>query len=149
MKKIIVVVCVFMCMTLNTYAQENDPLNPPVREGGYGAAVTYSVKNNALVLFILGGKGKKNEPEKYTAKEYAQLLQAGFKNPKYTNYPTETVVFYQESDELGPTVTRVFINGLRYETDNALSVFSPKTIGNNIDLFTKYYRKKNNIPLNN
>ncbi|PTX58565.1 hypothetical protein C8N46_11356 [Kordia periserrulae] len=138
---------VFLCVATNIQAQEKDPLNPPVREGGYGDAVTCSGKNKALVLFILGGKGKKEEPEKYTASEYAKLLQAGFKNPKYTNYPTETVVYYRETNKYGPTVARIIINGLRYETDSGASVFSPSMIGNYIDVFTKYYREKNNIPL--
>lgn len=148
MKKIITVIFMLLCIATNIQAQENDPLNPSVREGGYGTALTHSGKNKMLVLFVFGAKGTKDKPEKYTAKEYSELLQAAFKNEKYTNYPTETVVFYQESNEYGPTIARIIVNGLRYETDNGSSVFSPRAIGNHIDVFTKYYREKNNIPLN-
>lgn len=145
MKNIIMIASLFLCMATNIYAQESEP---SVREGGYGDAIGYASKHNLLVLFIYGGKGKKDEPEKYSAKEYAELLQEGFKNPKYTNFPTETVVFYQESGEYGPTVARVLINGKDYKTENGASTFSPSLIGNHIDIFTKYYREKNGIPLN-
>ena len=42
----------------------------------------------------------------------------------------------------------ITINGKDYKTENGASTFSPSLIGNHIDIFTKYYREKNGIPLN-
>ena len=111
----------------------------PVREGGLHEAVNLSAENNIIVIYITGSKGKTGEPEPLTAKQYGERLVEGFKDPKYTKYPTDISVRYVETDDEGPTAGRVFINGQAYKTAKGFSLFTLAQIGSNIDLFTSKY----------
>ena len=120
---------------------KKDVLNPPVREGHFGQAQTLSGQNNLLVIYISGGKGSKEEPEQYTAKEYAEILQKSFANPKYTDNPADIVVFYEESGRDGVSTASVLINGDEWKTKEGDRVFTPRLIGKHIDVFADAYAK--------
>ena len=91
------------------------------------------------MIYISGGQGVEGKSEPYTAREYAELLYNAFKNPEYTNYPVEIVVFYDEAGKNRKTKSSVVICGEEYETRNGNNIFTPTGIGNNIDVFTKRF----------
>lgn len=111
----------------------------PFVEGNFVKATRFSYQKSKIAIHISGGKGVKGTPEPYTAREYAGLLYKAFKNPEYTNYPTEIVVFYDEEGGNRETKASVIICGEEFVSKNGNADFSPMAIGNNIDVFTKRY----------
>lgn len=124
---------------------KNGALYPAVREGGAGEAGRHSAQNALMVLYIMGAKGTADKVEPYSAKEYAEILQKAFKNPKFTNNPTDVVIFHEELDREGPTWAGVFINGEDYKTKSGNKFFPPKLIGKYIDTFADAYAKTKGI----
>ena len=120
---------------------KKDVLNPPVREGKFSEAAHLSYDHKIMVVYISGGKGTKEEPEQYTAKEYGEILQKSFASTKYTDNPTDIVVVWEESGEEGVTVASVLINGEEWKTSKGSSVFTPRLIGKHIDGFADAYAK--------
>jgi len=132
-----------LCVSYS-YAQETtweglDLSDYPFIKGHISDAERYSYQKNKIAIYISGGQGEEGKPEPYTAKEYGELLYEAFKNEEYTNYPTEIVIFYRESNSSRITKASVVICGEEYKTKNGNSIFSPAAIGNNIDVFTKRY----------
>ena len=117
----------------------NNIMNPVVREGKATDALIFSENHKLLVVYISGAKGTADKPEKYTAHQYGQILQKAFANPKYTDNPTDIVVFYKESSEEGPSTASVYINGDVYTTKSGRTVFTPMIVGSGIDRFADAY----------
>jgi len=113
----------------------------PYIRGHISDAERYSYQKSKIAIYISGGQGEEGKAEPYTAKEYGELLYEAFKNEEYTNYPTEIVIFYRESNSPRITKARVVICGEEFKTKNGKSIFSPIAIGNNIDVFTKSYKQ--------
>ena len=116
----------------------------PIREGHFGTANDYSFHKKALVVFISGAQGTEEKPEPYTAKEYAQILQKAFSNKKYTDNPTDVVVYYKETGREGASLANVIINGEEYKTKSGSTVFTPMLVGKHIDTFADAYASLNN-----
>lgn len=136
-----------LCVSLS-YAQNKtweglDLSDYPYIQDGFGEAETYSHQKKKLVIYISGGQGVNGKPEPYAAREYAELLYNAFKNPKYTNYPTEIVVFYDEKGKDRSTKAIVVICGEEYFSKKGTRFFSPVAIGNNIDIFTRRFYQNN------
>ena len=145
--KYILLIALALCASFS-YAQETETtwegLNLseyPYINAGFGYAERYSGRKNKLVIYISGGQGT-DKPEPYTALEYSQLLYEAFKNPDFTNFPTEIVVFYDEEGKDRATKASVIICGEEFKTKSDKSIFSPMAIGNNIDLFTKAFAER-------
>ncbi len=120
-------------------AKKSDVLTPAIRKGHAGDASFHSGKHDLLVVYIYGAKGRDGKKEPYTAEQYARILQKAFGDEEYTNYPTDIVVFYEESGLEGSTIASVYINGREYKTKDGTRTFTPIAVGNNIDVFTKKY----------
>lgn len=85
--------------------------NPVIREGHGGQAMGFSADNKVIAIHISGG----NKGEKYTAEQYAKMLNVMFKDTARTEYPTEVYFFYEESGEDRPTGAIAFMSGRRHD----------------------------------
>lgn len=129
----------------NTEISNKDALTPAIREGHFGQARTHSGQNNMMVVYISGAKGTDENPEKYTAKQYAEILQKAFANPKYTDNPADIVVFYRETEQDRVSTASVLINGEKYKTKSGRTTFTPMLIGKHIDTFADAYAKTKSV----
>lgn len=148
-----------LIFALNAKAQSNDnaialngaktetPANAPViKTGGAGDARTLSIKNSALVIHISGGQ----KDDRFTAEQYARMLQAMFKDPKRTEYPTDISVVYDEDGGDRHTLGSIYINGYTYDKNGGKyeegdGVFHPTQMVKLIPVITKQYAEKNGL----
>ena len=79
----------------NAVKTEKPAATPVIKAGGAGDASGYSGKNSALVIYISGGQ----KDDRYTAEQYARMLQVMFKDSKRTDYPTDISVFFDEEGQ--------------------------------------------------
>ncbi|WP_442267628.1 hypothetical protein ACSIGC_08145 [Tenacibaculum sp. ZS6-P6] len=116
---------------------------PLIAKGTAGQAVDISALFPVIVLHISGGKDPK-----YSATDYAKMFHLMFKDKKYTQYPTEIYVRYEESGKDRKTSVRALIsrrnfdkNGGEYE--NGDGVFTPAELVNYIPVITERFAKLN------
>ena len=135
-------------MAFNGAANTEVSINntPVILEGNGGEAQTLSGKNSALVIYLSGGEAE----EKYTAEQYAKMLQVMFKDDKRTSFPANVSVVYQESGKERPTVGSVFINGRRYDKNGGEyakgdGVLTPSQMVQLIPTITSDYATKNGL----
>ncbi|WP_442267636.1 hypothetical protein ACSIGC_08185 [Tenacibaculum sp. ZS6-P6] len=120
--------------------------NAPIIKVGHGGdAETLSIKNSALVLYISGGT-----KDKYSAEQYAKMLQTMFKDAKRTNYPTDISIVYQESQKDRVTLGSAYINGRTYDKNggdykDGDGILTPAQMVKLIPVLTAEHAKKNNI----
>ena len=120
-------------------------IDPIIKMGHGGDAETLSGKNSALVLYISGGT-----KDKYSAEQYAKMLQVMFKDAKRTNYPTDISVVYQESQKDRVTLGSAYINGRRHDKNggdykDGDGILTPAQIVKLIPVLTAEHAKKNGI----
>lgn len=133
----------------NKISDKNPIVKNPVRKGDYMDALRLSFQEKLLVVCISGGKGKPGTPEKFTAQQYATLMEQIFKNPKYSTYPTQIAVIHKETEDKGVTIARVMINGEDYVTSCGRDVFTPEMVASNANIFTKRYWGERGVSLLN
>ena len=93
-----------------------------------------------IMIDISGGQGTTEKREEFTAQEWATILQRAFGDKEFTNYPTDRVVSnWVESNEEGPTVVTVTINGHDYKTKDGTDTFTAEAVVQYVDVFTKKY----------
>jgi len=149
--KNILCITLAMCISLS-YAQDKRTWEGlsfeeyPFIKGGISKAERYSYQKSKLTIYI-SGQGADGNPEPYNAREYAKLLCQAFGSKDYTKYPTEIIVFYEESYKDRFTAATVVINGEEFYTKNGTSNFTPLEIAGYIDVFTKRYYEVNGLPL--
>ena len=100
---------VILCLvSLFSFAQIKTSY-PVVEKGTPGRAQTISGQKSALVIHVAGGKNAK-----YSAEQYAKMLQYMFKSSKHTSTPTDISVLYEESDR-NHTLALVSSNGRSFD----------------------------------
>ena len=136
----IISIIIYVVFSTVLYAQAQDSM---IREGNPGEARTVSGKNQALVLHISGGE----KGEKYSALQYAQMLQIMFNDSTRTKHPIKPYVLYEESGQDRATVMGVYLlgqkfdkNGGQYESGDG--VFYPAEVVRFIPVITKTYADK-------
>ena len=110
-----------------------------IREGDPGEAQTLSGKKSALVLHISGGNG-----EKYSALQYAQMLQIMFNDSTRTKHPIKPYVVYEESGQDRSTGAMAYIKGRRFDKNGGVyeqgdSIFLPVEIVKYIPIITQKF----------
>ncbi|WP_268123931.1 hypothetical protein [Roseivirga pacifica] len=148
--------------TLNTQAQSNDNGNavafnnaaktemrsytPVIKTGGAGEARVLSGKNSALVIHISGGQ----KDDRYTAEQYARMLQVMFRDPKRTEFPTDISVVYDEDGGDRHTFGSIYTNGYTYDKNGGAyqdgdGVLHPTQMVKLIPVLTKIHAEKNGL----
>lgn len=130
----------------NAVKTEKPAATPVIKAGGAGDAQTLSIKNSALVIHISGGQ----KDDRFTAEQYARMLQAMFKDPKRTEYPTDISVVYDEDGGDRHTFGTIYINGSAYDKNGGKyedgdGVFHPTQMVKLIPAVTKQYAEKNGL----
>lgn len=146
--KHIIFIIIYVGFTTALYAQDQN--DSTIRKGNPGEARTVSGKKQALVLHISGGKG-----EKYSALQYAQMLQIMFVDSARTKYPIKPYVLYEESGQGRATVMGVYMRGHKFdknggEYERGDGVFYPAEVLEYIPKITKSFsesKRKNQAKL--
>lgn len=130
----------------NAVKTEKPAYVPVIKAGNAGGASNYSGANSALVIHLSGGQ----KDDRYTAEQYAHMLQAMFKDSKRTDYPTEISVFFDEEGGDRHTFGKIFINGYTYDKNGGKyedgdGVLHPTQMVKLIPVITKQYAEKNGL----
>ena len=130
----------------NAVKTEKPAATPVIKAGGAGDASGYSGKNSALVIYISGGQ----KDDRYTAEQYARMLQVMFKDSKRTDYPTDISVFFDEEGGDRSTFGKIYINGRTYDKNGGKyedgdGIFHPTQMVKLIPVVTKLFAEKNGL----
>ena len=123
-------------------AQAQVPNAELIKPGSPGEARTVSIQKKALVLHISGGKG-----EKYSALQYAQMLQIMFADSTRTKHPVTVSILYEESGEERATGAFAILSGRKYDRNGGEynpgdGVYHPAELVKDIPKITKAYFDK-------